>query len=241
MKKVSFGGIDVRGYEIISFISRKQQTAIAKVKKDNKYYLLKFTKKNSELHFINNISCSTIISPLEYFMFQRFYVLVFELGFSDLYHYLQANQNIPIEITIRIMEDCFKALYYLHYENIIHHDIKLENIIIFKDLNGQIHSKFISFSGAKDIKDNEYCKCHFCTNGYFGPEFHQGHSYPTDVYSLGITLKYLWSRTVKTGEYVKVIDNILKRMVADDPKSRITAQECYSIIYYNICHRNVQV
>ena len=39
MKKVSFGGIDVRGYEIISFISRKQQTAIAKVKKDNKYYL----------------------------------------------------------------------------------------------------------------------------------------------------------------------------------------------------------
>lgn len=240
MKKVAFGGFIIRGYEIISFISKKPQTSIAKAKKDNKFFLLKFTKKNSELNFISNISCSTIISPIEYFYFQRFRVLVFELGFCDLYHYLQTNQNIPINITIQIMEDCFQALYYLHYENIIHHDIKLENIILFRDSNESIHSKIISFSGAKNVKQDEYCKCHYCTNGYFGPEFHQGHSYPTDVYSLGVTLRYLWSRTMKTGDSVKIIDHILHRMVAEDPKNRITAQECYSIIYYNVCHRNVQ-
>lgn len=241
MKKVTFGGVIIGGYEIISFISRKPQTSIAKAQKNNKLYLLKFTKKNSELYFIDNISCSTIISPIEYFFFQKYRVLVFEFGFCDLYHFLQTNQSIPIETTIQIMEDCFQALYYLHYENIIHHDIKLENIILFKNSDGIIHSKYISFSGAKNIKDNEFCNCHYCTNGYFGPEFHQGHSFPTDVYSLGITLRYLWSRTKKTGESIKIIDNILQRMVTKDPNTRITAQECYSIMYYNVCHRKAQV
>lgn len=238
MKKVSFGGVTIRGYEIISFVSRKTQTSIAKAKKDNKFYLLKFTKKNNELHYINTISCNSIISSVEYFKFKEYHVLVFELGFSDLYHYILENQKIPIDISILIIEDCFRALYCLHSEKIIHHDIKLENIVLFKDINGQIKSKFISFSGAKDVKDNEICNCHYCTDGYYGPEFHQGHSYSTDIYSLGITLKYLWSRTVKTGDNARIIDNILKRMIVADPKARITAQEGYSIMYYNVCHRN---
>ncbi|KAK8896260.1 hypothetical protein M9Y10_014157 [Tritrichomonas musculus] len=240
MRKVSFGGINIKGYEIISFLSRRAQTSIAKAKKDNKLYLLKITKKNTELHFINNISCSTIIAPYEYFLFQRHLVIVFELAHCDLYQFLQKNNTIPMNTTLQIMEDCFQALYYLHCEEIIHHDIKLENIVIFKNSQGTYHAKLISFSGAKSIDKEPICHCHFCTPGYYGPEFHEGHTYSTDIYSLGITLRYLWSRTQKTGDSVKIIDNILKRMILNDSDDRITAQECYSIIYYNVLQRHIQ-
>ena len=61
MRKVSFGGINIKGYEIISFLSRRAQTSIAKAKKDNKLYLLKITKKYNILHLKSSKNLGTNI------------------------------------------------------------------------------------------------------------------------------------------------------------------------------------
>ena len=48
-----------------------------------------------------------------------------------------------------------KAVHYLHAQNIVHRDLKLENMLIFKDKNG-VCAKLCDFGFATlCVKDNE--------------------------------------------------------------------------------------
>ncbi|OHT15853.1 hypothetical protein TRFO_13671 [Tritrichomonas foetus] len=239
MSKVQFGGVLVNDYQITSTKIRNSRVVLSNAVKDGKNFMLKFTTGYNELYFIDNFQCSTVVKPIEHFFYKNKYVSVFPSYSTDLYDFVAKNSNIPLEKTLQIIEDCFSAVYYLHNCSVLHNNIKLENFVIYDEGNGILNTKIRDFQGAVILDKGEKCTCQYGTPGYMAPEFHEGHSFPSDIYALGVTLRYLWYRTKKTDTYanqinVSIIDSLLERMVKEDPNSRPTAQECYSIIYYNI-------
>ena len=87
-----------------------------------------------------------------------------------------------------------KGITYLHINQIYHRDIKLENILLQKDENGELKVKIIDFGFsiwmAHDQREKIYCG----TPSYMAPEilmkkpYHPG---PADVWALGVLLYIL--------------------------------------------------
>lgn len=74
---------------------------------------------------------------------------------------------------------------YLHKNNILHRDIKLDNILL--DSKGGI--KICDFGISREVKDNELMYEYLGTPAYLAPEIisEKGYfGYSADVWSLGI-------------------------------------------------------
>ena len=166
-------------------------------------------------------------------------------------------ENYPQEkILWKIFYDCLKGLEYIHSEELIHRDIKPKNLFFDENLKIKIgdfnvsiassKNSAIKFSGSNDEKiygkmlpdDNNVG-----TNGYKAPELssYNGYDEKIDVYSMGSTffeLCYLknhhridvdkYDYFVKT-IYSKELNDLIKRMIEDDPENRITSFEAKSI------------
>lgn len=128
---------------------------------------------------------------------------------------------------------------YLHDRNIIHRDIKLENILITK----QRHVKLIDFGFSTEIFSASLQT--FCgTPSYIAPEMiaKKGYGRSVDVWALGITLykmvsghfpfkavshKALYAKiskgSVKFGNDLSINAQILiTKMLCVDPNNRVT-------------------
>jgi serine/threonine protein kinase len=83
-----------------------------------------------------------------------------------------------------------EGLKYLHQKNIVHRDIKLENI--FCTENNKV--KIGDLGMSKIIyRDTDMISTRVGTPIYFAPEViqHQMYSFPVDVWALGCTFYYL--------------------------------------------------
>lgn len=90
----------------------------------------------------------------------------------------------------RIIKSLMEVLEYMHAKNILHRDIKLENILLPFDDNDTL-IKLADFDLASPIAEINHSK-QCGTPGYMAPEvFYQrfgGYSPKTDVFSSGIVL-----------------------------------------------------
>lgn len=81
-----------------------------------------------------------------------------------------------------------KALQYLHKSRVIHRDLKLGNIF----LGGKLEVKLGDFGLATRLEFDEEKKRTICgTPNYIAPEIlddKSGHSYPVDIWSLGVII-----------------------------------------------------
>ena len=120
----------------------------------------------------------------------------YKQNFSDKEHFTPLDQNIIIKIFKQILN----GLKYLHKRNIIHRDIKPDNILLDEENNVKISD----FGIAAILRDNfdEDTEETLISKGtqagrkdYVCPEIEEGkeYDYGADLYSLGLTMLFLMS------------------------------------------------
>lgn len=117
----------------------------------------------------------------------------------------KVSSNLGCEHWLHIVSQLSDALLYLHDKNILHNDLKSDNIVIVCVSNGSFCPVIIDFGKACLLKDGKkkvlstnekalYYKEHY----HIAPEVIEGispQSIKSDVYSLGVVIASLYKRS----------------------------------------------
>ncbi|CAD8112687.1 unnamed protein product [Paramecium primaurelia] len=108
---------------------------------------------------------------------------------GSLKNYMNENPNLNEEQCIQIMKSILSGLTYLHQHNVIHRDIKPDNILLTKDLV----PKIADFGLSIQFENFDYSTCKCGTYIYMAPEILQSKLYskPVDVWATGIIMYQL--------------------------------------------------
>ncbi len=124
---------------------------------------------------------------------QRYYVMQLFHG-EDLDKYIK-NKELSIDVAIELAVTLLKMTQYLVKYDLVHGDIKPQNIMITKDKNENLAFKIIDFGSITEIFSSS---TRAGTPSYLAPERFQNEaiSETTEIFSIGVTL-YL----ALTGKY----------------------------------------
>jgi serine/threonine protein kinase len=105
----------------------------------------------------------------------------------DLFDYIELNESMTREEIHHIFRQIVDAVAHLHRHNIVHRDIKDENVIV----DNTSHVQLIDFGSAAYLKPDQKFDTFAGTLDYCAPEVLRGNTYtgpPQDIWSLGILL-----------------------------------------------------
>jgi len=114
---------------------------------------------------------------------------------GELLSFVRKRSKIYENIARFIFRQIVEALQYIHSQNIVHRDIKLDNILI--DLQNNI--KICDFGVSKSIKKNDVMHDQCGTPAYIAPEILKNCGYEgfgVDIWSAGVVLYAMLSGTV---------------------------------------------
>jgi len=189
-------------YELIIEISVSLQSKIYKAYdlKTKKKVIIKFIhtqneielkKALNEVNILQKLKHKGIVKFLNITHFHNMFGIVFEyLSGITLKNELNFVNNIWSFVEIYILfNNIFDVVKFIHKNNIIHNDIKPENIMV----NSIFDIKFIDFGISKKLSFGvEKCICSsvFGTPKYLAPEIIKKRecSFQSDIYSLGVLL-----------------------------------------------------
>lgn len=183
---------------------------VMKIMRDNKCFSNKVLKEIRLLSLLNN---NYIVKLSDYYVIKRFnYIESFVISpyyqHLDLNHYLfHTNNRTQLNIIeiVYIIKQLLIGLEYIHSKNIIHFDIKLENILV-SNVSVYNNNRYIDilitdfdialnkFIVEKYINNDKFNKIRG-TYGYISPEL-MNLSYfneKTDIWSLAMVLYYLFN------------------------------------------------
>ena len=146
-----------------------------------------------KLHHDNIVRVFAYLKPVEW----RFIVMEFcEVGNVD-----DLILNKGGELTVSMVKDfsrsILSALRYLHEQNIVHNDVKPENIMVHQTTRGQYIYKLADFGTAVKIEKpyENICGGFHSMSGtpeFFAPERFKGKtSAKSDIYALGVSVYWL--------------------------------------------------
>jgi len=186
------------------------------------------------------------------FVFQSdlrlYFVMTFVEG-GELYKHFLHNKRFPEEVVKFYAIQICLAIGHLHDRDIVHRDLKLENILIDKE--GYL--KIIDFGLAKILKGDEVAKSFLGTPEYLSPEMiaQKGHDKMVDWWAIGILIYemligvtpfYNRNRAVMMSkiqkskivfphkkkyniEYSDEVKDIICQFLAKDPSNRLGAKD----------------
>lgn len=138
-----------------------------------------------------------ILSLLNNEYFPRFYDSEHYNGISVIYteycpgmtlmKYLETNQTLDEDTILSVTNQIMDAMWYLHNHNIVHRDIKLENII----LNSKLKVKICDFGFATFFRENLKLRETCGSTQYCSPEIYKQMPYcgpSNDIWTLGICM-----------------------------------------------------
>ena len=185
-----------------------------------------------------------IVKLYETYETQKHVCIVMEyICAGDLLSYIKKRNKLTESTAKYIFKQILLALQFIHQNNIIHRDIKLDNILI--DLDNNIRVCDFGVSKQIDpINDTMYEQCG--TPAYMAPELLMGYGYKgfnADLWSAGVVLYAMLSGTVPfrgndvkevhiaiiKGEYQELDDisieaqSLLRELLEVDPTKRINA------------------
>ena len=208
----------------------------------------------SEIDLVKSLNHSHIIQLFQIFETRHKTYLVMEYAArGSLLKHINKCGRLDEEEARRIFTELSLAVHYIHSQNIVHRDIKAENILL--DWEG--HVKLTDFGLGKRLASGEKFKGFCGTPQYCAPEVFDHKQYdglPTDIWSLGVVLYYLVIGHLPFRETVhsKIkhlilarscwipyhlspeLRDLLKRLMTIDPKMRPSIKEV--LVHPWLCH-----
>lgn len=218
-----------------------------KITMHGKDYTCKKIKKSKKSNYKNEVNTLKSLTSTEYLPeycasftnFLSHFILYNFIEGEDLY---QSLHNGFFELknknkVLRVVHEISNGLFELFNHNLVHLDIKLENVILIN--KNPIRIKIIDLENCQKInnKSNTYCG----TQGYTSPEMilQRKYYYNTDVWSLGVILFMLYTHDNfldkklvknKNFNYLEFFDSYNKTYI----KNRLLISNCFDKEIYDL-------
>lgn len=218
-----------------------------KVKKKN---IAELKSAQQEANFLKQLHHPNVIQITDAFQKSptEFCIVLEYADARDVNHYLKTHPNLSEERILQIFSQVILGLSYIHSKKIIHRDIKIANIFLFK--NGLV--KIGDFGISREISEESLASTIIGTPYFMAPEILKAEPYgfPADIWAAGCVLYELMSGShaftgcsrdelfdnIKFNDtpdvpsrYSQELKNLLYRMLEKDPRCRPTADEIIQI------------
>ena len=184
------------------YLGDKTNVYVVKSTIDKKFYVAKCTKKDpkrnvkkhskpqyeQELLMLQKLNNSNVVILYEVYETQEQAILILEwMKGGDLSKRLEELVTYSEEKAVKLMKNLLESLMYLAQNQIIHQDIKLNNILL-QDEADDTTIKLADF----ELSHNPNKTDHYLrgTPGYLAPELFKSSpaTYKSDIYSAGVVL-----------------------------------------------------
>ncbi|XP_044296704.1 testis-specific serine/threonine-protein kinase 1-like [Varanus komodoensis] len=191
-----------------------------------------------EIEILAKVNHRSIIKTYEIFETSDGKVyIVMELGVQgDLLEFIKTKGAMPEDIARKMFRQLCSAIKYCHDADIVHRDLKCENLLLDKDY----HIKLSDFGFSKRLsRDDEGKVIHsktFCGSAaYAAPEVLQGIPYEPKIYdmwSLGVILYIMVCGSMPYDDSnIRKMLRLQKEHRVHFPKSKNLTLECKDLIY----------
>ncbi|ETN66264.1 hypothetical protein AND_001908 [Anopheles darlingi] len=193
-----------------------------------------------EIYLLTHVKHPNIVTVFDVFENEKFFQLVMEVHGSgmDLFEFIDRRPAMTEKLGCYIFRQIANAVDYLHSMNILHRDIKDENIII----DQHFHVKLIDFGSATFMQEGKLFSTFYGTTEYCSPEVLAGNKYAgpeLEMWSLGVTLYVLMffenpfldieetlkSELIIPQEISAELEYVLLALLDKNPKTRITMKQ----------------
>lgn len=240
-------------YGVVSLMQDKldnNRYVVVKTIKVKKKNISELKSAQQEASFLKQLHHPNVIQFFDAFQKSptEFCIVLEYADAKDLNHYLKTHSNLSEERILRIFSQVILGISYIHSKKIIHRDIKIANIFLFK--NGLV--KIGDFGISREISEESLASTVIGTPYFMAPEILKAepYGYPADIWAAGCVLFELmtgdhaftgitrddlfdnikFSETPDTpSRYSRELKSLLVRMLEKDPRSRPTAAEIVSM------------
>ena len=144
-----------------------------------------------EISILKNIRHKNIIKLYEVMETpQKIYLIMEYCQGGELFNYIINKKHLTEIQSCKFFHEIIDALEYLHVQNIVHRDIKPQNILL-DTLNNELTIKIIDFGISNIYSLDNLLESSCGTASYAPPEMHKGDKYfglLTDIWSAGVVL-----------------------------------------------------
>ena len=141
-----------------------------------------------EIETLKGLSCPNIIKVFETIIHGENTFMVMELMYNgDLRRYINRNGRLSEALSRKLFLDCLSGVAYLHRRNIVHLDLKLENLLLDEDMC----LKISDFGCARMQMGQKTFSTPCGSYAYGAPEVISGQSFDgkkADIWSMGVIL-----------------------------------------------------
>lgn len=131
---------------------------------------------------------NSVVKLFETFETEKHYLFVMELcAGGDLLSYVRKRRKLNENVAKYLFKQVIEGIGYIHSKNVIHRDIKLDNIL----LDSKGHIKIADFGVGKHHKPGSLLFDQCGTPAYIAPEIITGEGYDggtVDLWSAGVVL-----------------------------------------------------
>lgn len=227
---------------------RTQHIAMKAIRNDSKFV----NSGAKEVSILQKLKHKSICNYIKYFQLENHYFIVFELHKGNVYQYMKSTRFQPMKpkLVNQIAKQLIPVLVYIKSINVIHADIKPENILIKNIDDDKITVKLSDFGSA--MKKNKNYVGYIVSRYYRAPEIilekQGGCDYLIDMWSMStIIYELLIGRPLfpaKTEK--KLIYSIFKELgypeesfLSDCKKRKFLESQIQDLLFCNFVHENI--